>query len=177
MFAVAPRELDTRWEGEMDKMLERRMLLRGAGVAGASLVGVTAVGPATASEPGHGGGHDGRDLLGAWRITHTDDPPGGDTGVAIVAFAPGGVVSLEEIPDGTLGLGAWRCSGDGFRARFFESAPAQGSNPGAAIDIRVSGAVHGSHVAGRYRGTVRSVADDSVLTRFTGTFHGHRLEV
>jgi hypothetical protein len=158
----------------MDSILERRMLLRGAGVAGASMVGVAAV-TESASAHGGGGGDHGHRLLGAWKLTHTDDPPSGDTGLAIVAFSAGGVLSVEEIPDGSLGLGAWRSEGDHFRAHFFESAPGDASNPGVVVEVRVRGRVHDDKLSGTYRVSVRSAKDDSVLDTLTGTFHAHRV--
>lgn len=157
----------------MSNTLERRMLLRGAGVVGVSAVGVAAV-PEAASA--HGDEH-GRRVLGAWMIRHTDDPPSSDSGLAIVSFAAGGVFATEELPDGTLGLGTWAVDSDGFEVLFFEAQPAPNGEPGVVVKIRVHGHVHGDHISGTYRLTVRSAADDSVVARGTGTFRGERLRV
>jgi hypothetical protein len=157
----------------MNKGLERRALLRGAGVAGASVVGVVAVPEVAAAQAGQDGHSDG--LLGAWLVTHTDDPPSTDSGDAIVAFSPGGVVTVEELGDGTSGLGAWRSDGHHLRARFFEASPGEGSDPGVVVEIRVRGRLHHDRVSGTYAATVRSDADGSVLTTFTGTFTGTRV--
>ena len=156
----------------MSHALERRMLLRGAGVVGVSAVGVAAVPSAASAHDSEHGGH----LLGAWRIRHTDDPPSGASGLAIVTFAAGGVFATEELPDGTLGLGTWTADGDGFRVLFVESQPGAEGEPGVVVTIRVRGSVRGDHISGTYRLTVRSAADDSVVARGTGTFRGERLE-
>jgi hypothetical protein len=116
-----------------------------------------------------------RDLLGAWQIRHTDDPPSSDSGIAIVSFAAGGVFATEELPDGTLGLGTWAPDGDGFKVLFFESQPGVDGEPGVVVKIRVHGHVRGDHISGTYRFTVRSASDDSVVARGTGTFRGERL--
>jgi hypothetical protein len=159
----------------MSHTLERRMLLRGAGVVGVSAVGVAAT-PAAASAHGdeHGDEHG---PLGAWLIRHTDDPPSTDSGLAIVSFAAGGVFATEEMPDGTLGMGTWEVDRDGFEVLFFECQPGQGGEPGVVVKIRVHGQVAGDHISGTYRFTVRSASDDSVLARGTGRFRGERLRV
>jgi hypothetical protein len=157
----------------MNKSLERRALLRGAGVAGASVVGVVAAPEVASAQEGHGGHASG--LLGAWRITHTDDPPSNESGDAIVAFSAGGVLTVEELGDGTSGLGAWRSEGHRFRARFYEASPGEGSDPGVVVEIRVRGRLHHDHLAGTYAATVRSAADERVLAAFTGEFTGTRV--
>ena len=157
----------------MDKSLERRALLRGAGVAGASVVGVVAAPEVASAQGGHPEHSHG--VLGAWRVTHTDDPPSTDSGDAIVAFSLGGVITVEELGDGTSGLGAWRSDGHRFRARFFEASPGEGSEPGVVVEIQVRGRLHHRRISGTYAATVRSDADDSVLARFTGTFTGTRV--
>jgi hypothetical protein len=158
----------------MGSTVERRALLRGAGVVGASAVGIAAV-PAAASAHGHDE-HGGR-LLGAWRIRHTDDPPSSDTGLSIVTFAAGGVFVTEEIPDGSLGLGTWTGEHDRFEVLFVECQPGEGGAPGVVVSIRVHGRVEYDHIGGTYRLTVRSATDDSVVAHGTGTFHGTRMRV
>jgi hypothetical protein len=154
----------------MSHTLERRKLLRGAGVVGISAVGAAAVpSAASAHESTHG-------LLGAWRIRHTDDPPSTDSGIAIVTFAAGGVFATEELPSGSLGLGTWAADGDKFRVLFFESQPGPDGQPGVVVTIRVRGRLRGDHISGTYRLTVRSASDDTVVGRGTGTFRGERLQ-
>src|SRR3954454_20582114 len=77
--------------GHMSESLERRALLRRAGVAGTTMVGVAAVPEVASAQDSHG--HHSHGLVGAWRLTHTDDPPSGDVGTAIVTFSAGGVLT------------------------------------------------------------------------------------
>jgi hypothetical protein len=160
----------------MDKsVIERRMLLRGAGVAGAAVVGVAAV-PAVASaqQSDHGGR-----LLGAWRITHTDNPQSQNTPVvAIVTFAAGGVfTNLDINPPSPPGLGAWDSSGDHFKVTFWQGdAGNGGSAPPIVVRVQVRGRLHDDHISGTYRVTVFSASDNSVVARGSGVFSGSRLQ-
>ena len=160
----------------MDRsVIERRMLLRGAGVAGAAVVGVAAV-PAVASAQES---HHGSRLLGAWRITHTDNPQGQNTPVvAIVTFAAGGVfTNLDINPPSSLGLGAWESSGDQFKASFWQGDAGNGASaPPVVVRVQVRGRVHDDRISGTYRVTVFSASDNSVLARLTGVFSGSRLQ-
>jgi len=155
----------------MSNSVDRRMLLRGAGVAGASLAGVAATSEVASAQGSH---HDaGHGILGAWRITHTDDPPSGDVGDSIVAFSAGGVFTTEELSDGTLGLGAWSSDGYHFRARFFETSTGP-SEPTINVEIRPRGHVHGDRIAGTYSVTIRTT-DGTVVGTVTGHFAGSRI--
>ena len=156
----------------MSNSVDRRMLLRGAGVAGASLAGVAATSEVASA---HGGHHDAEHgILGAWRITHTDDPPSGAVGDSIVTFSAGGVLTTEELTDGTLGLGAWRSDGHHFRARFFETQTGGPSEPTVNVEIRPRGHVHHDHIAGTYSVTIRTT-DGKVVGTVTGHFAGSRI--
>jgi hypothetical protein len=160
----------------MDKsVIERRTLLRGAGVAGAAVVGVAAV-PAVASAQQN---DHGSRLLGAWMITHTDNPQSQNTPVvAIVTFAAGGVVTNLDInPPSPPGLGAWESSGDRFKVTFWQGdAGNGGSAPPIVVRVQVRGRLHGDHISGTYRVTVFSASDNSVLARGSGVFTGNRLQ-
>jgi hypothetical protein len=160
----------------MDRsVIERRMLLRGAGVAGAAAVGVAAVPAAASAQEGHHGSR----LLGAWRITHTDNPQGQNTPVvAIVTFAAGGVfTNLDINPPSSLGLGAWESSGDHFKATFWQGDAGNGASaPPVVVRVQVRGRVHDDRISGTYRVTVFSASDNSVLARLTGVFSGSRLQ-
>lgn len=161
----------------MDKsVIERRMLLRGAGVAGAAVVGVAAV-PAVASA--QQGDHGSRRLLGAWRITHTDNPQSQNTPVvAIVTFAAGGAfTSLDINPPSTPGVGAWESSGNRFKVTFWQGdAGNGGSAPPIVVRVQVGGRLHDDHISGTYRVTVFSASDNSVVARGSGVFSGSRLQ-
>jgi hypothetical protein len=156
-------------------LLERRMLLRGAGVAGASLVGVAAA-AAPAAAHDH---HDGHDLLGSWLITHSDTPPSDtDPTTAVVGFAPGGLLITQDIsPVGTAGVGTWESRDGGrFKAMFWSGSPADGSGPAVVVKISVRGAVDGDKVSGTYRGKVYDAATRALLATIEGTFSGDRVD-
>jgi hypothetical protein len=159
----------------MDKSpIERRLLLRGAGAAGAAMVGVAAVPEAASAQRGDAGGR----LLGAWRITHTDNPQGQNTPVvAIVTFAAGGVfTNLDINPPSSLGLGAWESSGDHFKAIFWQGDAGNGASaPPIVVRVQVRGRLHDDRISGTYRVTVFSASDNSVLAQLTGVFSGGRL--
>jgi hypothetical protein len=149
------------------------MLLRGAGVAGAGLVGSAAL-PAEASAatgPQHG-------LLGAWRIVHTDNPPGDTSPVAaVVTFAAGGAFSGQDIAPVAPGyLGAWQAWGDRFRVTFWTGENGDQSTPAVTVRVRVRGTRHDDQVRGTYRVTVFAGATTQVVSRGSGTFHGSRLQ-
>ena len=95
--------------------LERRMLLRSAGVAGAALAGVAATAAPAAADGGSDPSSCGPRLLGGWMITHTDDPPADpSTTRSIVTFA------VQDVaPASTGGLGAWKSYGDYFKVTFW----------------------------------------------------------
>jgi hypothetical protein len=156
-------------------LLERRMLLRGAGVAGASLVGVAAA-AAPASAHDQSGHHD---VLGSWLITHSDTPPSPtDPGTSVVGFAPGGLLVTQDIaPVGTAGVGTWESrGGDRFKATFWSGSPADGPQPAVIIKISPRGAVDGDKVSGTYRAKVYDAATRALLDTVEGTFSGVRVD-
>jgi len=156
--------------------LERRMLLRGAGVAGAAIAGVGAV-PGSAAADGGDDESSGR-LLGAWLITHTDDPPADpSTGRAVVTFAPGGAFAVQDFaPVSTGGLGAWKGYGDWFKVTFWSGQA--GDTPqdhGVAIKVRVRGSRSYDSISGTYRVKVYDAVTHALVGSNTGTFTGERL--
>ena len=161
----------------VEPVVERRMLLRGAGVAGASLVGVAAAsGPASAQGRGD---HRDSGLLGAWLVTHTDDPPDSNTGHAVVGFSVGGVFSEVEIaPVQAPGLGAWDSRGDRFQATFWTGgSDDSGPTPQEfTVRVKLRGKRHHDHIEARYRGTVFDAHTGKELSRFTGKATGDRIE-
>ena len=152
-------------------LLERRMLLRGVGVAGASMAGVAAVtAPASAHD-----GHDEHDLLGSWLITHSNTAPSPpEPGTTVVGFAPGGLLVTQDIaPVGTAGIGTWESRGhDRFKASFWSGIPAEGAQPAALIKFSVRGRVEHDAVSGTYRGQLYDTAMHALPDGFEGTFSG-----
>lgn len=160
-----------------DQVLERRMLLRGAGLAGATaLGGVALASPASADDHHH---DDSSDVLGAWLITHMDDPPGDTTPtMAVAAFAEGGVLTTQDIsPVATAGLGAWESSHHNrFKGTFWTGSPAGGpQEPAATVKVQVRGKTHDDKISGTYRLTVYDPTQTVIFTG-TGTFSGKRIE-
>jgi hypothetical protein len=159
-------------------LLERRMLLRGAGVAGASLAGVAAgAQPASArhERERQAGRHR---LLGSWLITHTDRPPSpSDPGISVVGFAPGGLLVTQDIaPVGAAGGGSWRARDNGrFRASFWSGFPGQDDGAGGLLRVSVRGRATRDRVSGAYRAKVYDAKRQKVLDSFRGTFRGTRI--
>ena len=157
------------------KTVDRRMLLRGAGVAGATLAGVTATAGAASA---HGdGGHD-SGVLGSWLVTHTDDPPSNQTGHAVVSFAAGGVLTIVEInPVEPPGAGAWSSHGDRFKGTFWTGDPGdpKAKQPPVVVRVDLRGKVRGDHASGTYRVTVYDAKTNKQLDTGTGKFVGERI--
>ncbi|MGZ4499806.1 MAG: hypothetical protein ACXVXD_05170 [Nocardioidaceae bacterium] len=160
-------------------VLERRNLLRGAGVAGASRVGVAAV-PGASSAASAGAGHGGSAVLGSWLITHADNPPGDTTKVqSVVGFSAGGVVTVQDIaPVGAAGLGAWRPRGrTRFTLTFWTGQNAHGrKQPAVTVRVQARGSVHRGDISGRYRTTVYDARSGKVVDQTSGHFAGARIE-
>jgi hypothetical protein len=173
----------TVWRVEMtDESVERRMLLRGAGLAGAAVLGGTALAsPASARDRkhDHNGDHD-NDATGAWMIHHRDDPPGDTTNVlAVVGLAEGGVVTVQDLaPLGAAALGAWKSRDNGrFKANFWTGAPSSGADePAVVVNVRVRGRARHDKISGTYSFTALDAADMKELFKGTGTFEGERIE-
>jgi hypothetical protein len=158
------------------KTVDRRMLLRGAGVAGASLAGVAATAGAASA---HGGGDHGRTgVVGSWLITHTDDPPSNQVGHTVVSFALGGVFTAVEInPVEPPGAGAWSAYRDRFKVTFWTGDPGDpaAKQPPAVVKVDVRGKVQGDHIAGTYRVTVYDAKTNQQVGTGSGKFAGDRV--
>jgi len=158
-----------------ESRIGRRQLVRTAAAvaAGGALVGGTGVAAASADED-HSRGHG---VLGAWWVTHTDDPPADpNTGITVVTFAAGGAFGADDIrPAGGAGAGAWTATGTHFRANYWTTTPlGPPDTPGGSVNIRVRGRVHGDSISGTYAVTVYDPAG-AELESGTGTFTGSRL--
>jgi hypothetical protein len=159
-----------------ERVLERRMLLRGAGVAGATLVGVAAV-PAAAQAHDH---HGDIGVLGSWLVTHADAPPGDTTPVlGVISFAAGGVATtLDLAPSGPggAGAGAWASRGSSFAATFYIGAPAEGpKQPAVVIKVVATGMVQGDRISGTYTFTIYDAKTKKRVGSGHGSFSGTRI--
>lgn len=165
-----------------DRKLDRRNVLRGAGVGvGAMAVtglGVAASGAAEASTAGTSTHTGGRELDGSWLITRQD--AGDPTKVrAVVSFADGAVLISHDIaPAGPPFTGTWAQHGDQFRATMWSGMPGQGGpgSPGQTLRVRVRGTRTGGTLSGSYDVTVFDPAG-TVVGSGTGTFFdGRRID-
>lgn len=161
-----------------DQILDRRVVLRGAGLAGASaLGGVALAAPATADDNGRTHG-----VLGGWLITHRDDPPGDPTPVkGVITFAAGGAFANQDIdPISPTGMGTWAMNGkNGFRVNFWSGSPAGGPDDHPfTVNVRVRGTVRGDRIAGtfRFRAFDATTDDREPVFEGTGKFRGRRIE-
>jgi hypothetical protein len=153
--------------------MNRRGLLRGAGVASAvALAGVA--GATSASASGNEAGP-----TGSWLITHQDNPPGDPTkGMAVASFTAGGVLINHDIsPAGPPGTGTWAQTHDGFKGTFWSGQPGPDGpgSPGFTVKIQIRGRVRNAMISGTYR---FSVCDPTGAPADSGTgiFSGHRVD-
>lgn len=160
-----------------DRVVDRRMLLRGAGVAGAAAIGGTALAsPARAADRKRNGDND---VTGSWVIVHRDDPPAPpERATAVIAFAEGGVFVTQDIaPLSASGLGAWSREHDKVKVNFWTGAAGEKGSPAVAIEVKASGTVDHDRISGTYTVAVHAAKNlKKVLQRGTGKFEGRRLE-
>jgi hypothetical protein len=155
--------------------MNRRGLLRGAGVAGAvALAGVAGASSASAS------GNGGASPAGSWMITHQDNPPGDPTkATAVASFAEGGVIISHDIsPAGPPQTGTWARQGDdGFKGTFWTGQPGPGGpgSPGFTVRVQVRGRAAKDKISGTYRFSVFDPTGADAGSG-TGKFSGHRIE-
>lgn|GEM_PF-3539381 len=159
----------------MQRTMERRHVLRAASVAGAAAVAGLAVTDSARADNDEGG----NSVVGAWVVTHRDDPPGPpNIGKSVVTAALGGAFENVEIapPDG-VGAGAWRSLGGGrFKSVFQTGAPGQkAGDPGLIVEVRPRGRVTGNTISGTYTVSGSNADTGVVLFSGTGTFTGTRL--
>lgn len=168
------------------RMMNRRLLLRRAGAAGATALGATALSgvalagtaaddSATAAEAAVRRRHL---FVGAWVITHRDDPGGDQNDVlGVVTAGAGGVLTNQDIaPVSPTGLGAWRPNGRrGYRAVFWAGSRGGKSGQSVTFRVRIRGTIRRGQTTGRYRFRVFDAASGEPVAHGTGTFEGHRL--
>jgi hypothetical protein len=154
-----------------DKTIDRRRMLRGAGVAagGVAIASVGLGSPALANGKGR--------VTGSWMITHQDelDP----TPVrAVISFAAGGVFISHDIsPAGPPFTGSWeRQDGGRLRATFWSGFPGEGPGSlGPTVRISASARVTRGTISGSFTVTAFAPTGEE-LESFDGTFSGTRIE-
>jgi hypothetical protein len=158
-----------------EQVIDRRHLLRGAGVAagGAAVGAVAFAAPASAQDNGEHG------LSGSWLITRQDDGTPG-TITAVLSLAGGNVVVEHDInPAGPPFTGTWaRGEGQGFRATFWSGQAGEGpGQPGPTLQVRVRGQVRRGNLTATYTFTAFDPVTGAPLQTGTGkVLSGHRIE-
>jgi hypothetical protein len=160
----------------MNDAIERRHLLRNAGmVAGgaATASGLGAVGAPASAEGGHGG----RGLLGSWMVTRTE---GDLTAQLVGSFAAGGVIIVHDIsPAGPPATGSWKMRDrDSWRATLWTGFPGD-TGPGSAgptLRLRIWGHLEGRRIHGHYAVRLFDPSGAPMGDPSRGTFEGHPLQ-
>ena len=162
----------------MDDTLERRHLLRNAGMVAGGAATASALGAvaAPASADGGHGGHGGRGLLGSWMVTRTE---GELTAQLVGSFAAGGVIIVHDIsPAGPPATGSWRMRDrDSWRATLWTGFPGD-EGPGSAgptLRLRIYGHLEGGRIHGRYVVRLFDPSGAPIGGPTRGTFEGRRL--
>jgi hypothetical protein len=165
-----------------DSAIERRHVLRNAGIIAGGAAAMAGLGAVPASADDGDDDHDhhhhgqGRRLLGSWLVTRTE----GDSSVVTVgSFAVGGVAIVHDINPALPPLtGSWRMRGhDSWQATLwtgFASAGGPGTAGGTAR-LRIFGRVTRRRIAGTY--DVRFFDPGGTeVSRSGGTFEGRPIE-
>jgi hypothetical protein len=158
-----------------DHVVDRRHVLRGAGVA----AGGATVGAFAFAAPASARGDDEHGLSGSWLITRQDDgTPTTVTGV--LSFAGGNVVIEHDInPAGPPFTGTWARGGDRrFRATFWTGQAGQGpGQAGPTLQVRVRGQIKRGNLTATYTFTAFDPTTGAPLQTGTGkVLSGHRIE-
>ena len=160
-----------------DNSIERRHLLRNAGmVAGgaAAATGLAGALPAAADQ-GHGGDR-GHRLFGSWLVDVSGDD--GTDSVSVGSFAAGGVAIVHDInPAGPPFTGTWKMHDhDSWRATVWSGFPGS-TGPGSAggtLRLRIRGSVEKHRIWGTFVVTVFA-PDGTEVDESGGTFRGRRI--
>ena len=168
-----------------DDLMDRRHVLRGAGVVagGVAVAGLAAAAPAGASEADAAASQS--EESGSWWLTRTDDGTGA-TVVSVTTFAPGGGVINNDIsPTGPLSSGTWREDGRDVVSVLWAGLPGAPPSTGGApavpgFTIRTDSRARvrpNGRSSGRYTYTVyRPGSFTDVAFTGSGTFTGRRIE-
>jgi hypothetical protein len=160
-----------------DELIQRRQLLRGAGIAagGAAVAGLGAVAAPAAADDDHDRGR--ARLTGSWLVDVANDD--GSSTVSVGSFAEGGVCVIHDIqPAGPPFTGSWKMR-DKRRWRATVLGGFAGEDgPGSAgptIELRLRGEVGRREISGSFTFTV-TAPDGTDVAAGSGTFSGRRIE-
>ena len=157
------------------RVIDRRQVLRGAGVAaGGAAVGAFAfAAPASANDTGSG------KLAGSWLIIREDDGSP-DRVAAVLSFAGGDVMIEHDInPAGPPFTGTWQRDGDHrFRTTFWSGQAGEGpGQPGPTLQVRLRGQIKNGNLTGSYTFTAFDPATGAPLQSGTGkVLSGHLIQ-
>jgi hypothetical protein len=160
-----------------DELIQRRQLLRGAGIAagGAAVAGLGAVAaPAAADDDDHRHGH--ARLAGSWLVDVANDD--GSMTVSVGSFAEGGVCVIHDIqPAGPPFTGSWKMRDKRrWRATVLSGFAGEGpGSPGPTIELRLRGELGRREISGSFTFTV-TAPDGTDIATGSGTFSGRRIE-
>jgi hypothetical protein len=158
-----------------EHVIDRRQVLRGAGVAaGGAAVGAVAFAAPAVAHDNRGG-----TLSGSWLITRQDDGTTSST-TGVLSFAGGAVMVEHDInPAGPPFTGTWEGHDDRrFQATFWsgESGNAPGQ-PGPTVRVRLRGQVRHGNLTATYAFTAFDPSTGAVVQSGTGkVLNGHRIE-
>jgi hypothetical protein len=154
--------------------LDRRQILKGAGVLGVGALGALAPGAALANEDQN------RGLLGSWDTVHiVEAGPFAGTKDGTFSFSPGGVLSANDVDSPATGLGNWvRNEEDGFRFRFQQFVFDPQAPKGTKVIVTGAGTIRGETIQGRFTFKVLDPSGSMIPGLFgSGPFHGERIQI
>jgi len=157
-----------------EHIIDRRRMLRGAGVA-AGGVAISTVGLAA---PALADGRSHSRITGSWMVTRQDDGDPAEV-QAVFSFTDGGVAIEHDIgPAGPPFTGTWAArQGNRFRATFWTGFPGDEGpgSPGLTVRVQVRGRVRGDTIAGSYTVAGFAPTGEEVFSA-TGSFSGERID-
>jgi hypothetical protein len=160
---------------EENGTLDRRQILKGAGVVG--LGAFAALAPATVlAREGESEG-----LLGTYNAPHTHEtgPFAGTTTDGNITFTAGGVLIADDTDQQATGLGNWVNHGEnGFRFTFHTFVFFGGVPKGTKVKVRGQGTHDGDAIRGRFSFQVYDPSGNAIPgAAGSGSFGGARIPV
>ena len=158
-----------------ESVIDRRQVLRGAGVAaGGAAVGAFAFAtPASAHDNGE------QRVSGSWLVVRQDDGSP-DRTTLVLSFAGGNVIISHDInPAGPPFTGTWEAgSGQRFRATFWTGSAGNGpGQAGPTLRVRLRGQVSHGSLTGTYKLTAFDPTTGAPIQSGTGkVLSGHPIE-
>jgi hypothetical protein len=159
-----------------DGTIDRRRLLRGAGLVAGGAAASTGMGAMVAPVSAHSDGWDTRGLAGSWLVDVKNDD--GSTLVSVGSFAEGGVAIVHDIsPAGPPFTGTWELRDDDrWRATVWSGFPGDGPNsPGGTVRLRLRGEFGEDWISGSFTFTAYD-SKGAEVDEGSGTFSGRPID-